>query len=78
MPNINVELLRGRSIAQRREFAEEVTAQAVRILKARPQDVRIVFTEIGADEVANGGVLAVDDASRAEVLALHSAGADDH
>jgi 4-oxalocrotonate tautomerase len=73
MPNITVELLRGRSIDQRRAFVEAVTAQAVDILGARRQDVRIVFTEITGDDVANGGVLASDDASRAEVLARHNA-----
>ncbi|MFI6480889.1 tautomerase family protein [Nonomuraea sp. NPDC050663] len=69
MPNITVELLRGRTLDQRREFVAAVTEQAVDILGARRQDVRIVFTEIGGDDVANGGVLAVDDNSRAEVLA---------
>ena len=71
MPNITVELLRGRSIDQRRQFVEAVTAQAVEMLNARRQDVRIVFAEIGGEDVANGGVLASDDASRAEVLARH-------
>lgn len=71
MPNITVELLRGRSIDQRRQFAESVTAQAVDILGARREDVRIVFTEIGGHDVANGGVLAAEDASRSEVLARH-------
>lgn len=75
MPNITVELLRGRTVDQRREFADAVTADAVQILGARRQDVRIVFTEFAADEVANGGVLALDDGSRAEVLARHGAGA---
>lgn len=71
MPNITVELLRGRTVEQRRAFAEALTTDAVDLLGARRQDVRVVFTEIGADEVANGGVLAVDDDSRAEVLARH-------
>jgi len=74
MPNITVELLAGRSLGQRRQFAEAVTDDAVTILNARRQDVRIVFTEITPDTVANGGVLAVDDASRAEVLARHAGG----
>lgn len=71
MPNITVELLRGRTIEQRRAFAAAVTDNAVEILRARRQDVRIVFTDIEGDDVANGGVLAVDDATRAEVLARH-------
>jgi 4-oxalocrotonate tautomerase len=73
MPNITVELLRGRTLEQRREFAEAVTATAVEVLGARRQDVRIVFQEITADSVANGGVLAHEDASRAEVVAKHNA-----
>lgn len=73
MPNITVELLKGRTIEQRRDFAEAVTASAVDILGARRQDVRIVFQEITPDIVANGGVLASEDASRAEVVAKHGA-----
>ncbi|MGW4928597.1 tautomerase family protein [Agromyces mariniharenae] len=73
MPNITVELLRGRTVDQRRAFAEAVTAHAVDILGARPQDVRIVYQEISADVVANGGVLASEDSSRADVVAKHGA-----
>jgi 4-oxalocrotonate tautomerase len=69
MPNITVELLRGRSLEQRREFVAAVTQQAIAILGARQQDVRIVFTEIDAVDVANGGILAADDPSRADVVA---------
>ena len=69
MPNITVELLKGRTIEQRRAFAEAVAESAVEILNARRQDVRMVFTEITADTVANGGVLASEDQSRAAVVA---------
>ncbi|WP_127500368.1 tautomerase family protein [Actinoplanes solisilvae] len=69
MPNITVELLAGRTVEQRKAFARAVTDHAVEILGARPQDVRMVFTEITADTVANGGVLASEDASRAGVVA---------
>lgn len=69
MPNITVELLAGRTVEQRREFAMAVAESAVEILGARRQDVRMVFTEITADTVANGGVLASEDDSRAGVVA---------
>jgi 4-oxalocrotonate tautomerase len=69
MPNITVELLAGRSVEQRRAFAQAVAESAVEILGARLQDVRMVFTEITPDIVANGGVLACEDASRAGVVA---------
>jgi len=73
MPNITVELLKGRTIEQRRDFAEAVAASAVEILGARRQDVRMVYQEITPDIVANGGVLASEDSSRAEVVAKHGA-----
>ncbi|SNT48685.1 4-oxalocrotonate tautomerase [Asanoa hainanensis] len=74
MPNITVELLAGRSVEQRRAFAQAVTAHAVEILGARPQDVRMVFNEITPDIVANGGVLASEDPSRAAVVAAFDKG----
>jgi len=75
MPNITVELLRGRSVEQRRAFAQAVANSAVDILGARRQDVRMVFSEITPDVVANGGVLASEDDSRAGVVAALSDGA---
>jgi len=69
MPNITVQLLKGRDIDQRRAFVAAVTDSAVATLGARRQDVRIVFEEITPDIVANGGVLASEDSGRAEVVA---------
>ncbi|MFI5915921.1 tautomerase family protein [Dactylosporangium sp. NPDC051541] len=60
MPNITVELLSGRTLDQRREFAEAVTAAAVQILNAKRPSVRILFLEIEKSDVANGGVLESD------------------
>jgi 4-oxalocrotonate tautomerase len=75
MPNITVELLAGRTLEQRRAFAAAVADQAVEILGARRQDVRMVFSEITADIVANGGVLASEDDSRAGVVSALADGA---
>ena len=74
MPNIRVELLRGRTVDQRRDFAERVTQAAVEALGARQPDVRILFEEIDADHIANGGVLASEDASRAGLVSRVSGG----
>ncbi|BDV29892.1 tautomerase family protein [Microbacterium terricola] len=68
MPNIRVELLPGRTVDQRRDFAAQVTQAAVEALGARQQDVRIMFEEVAADFVANGGVLASEDDSRSAVV----------
>lgn len=79
MPSITVQLLRGRTIDQKRAFAVAVTDAAVENLGARPGDVRIAFEHIEPDDVANGGVLAADDASRSAVLSGlgHAAAGDD-
>lgn len=45
-----------------------MTDAAVTELGARPSDVRIAFEHIDPSDVANGGVLASDDGSRAGVL----------
>ena len=68
MPNIRVELLPGRTVDQRRAFAAEVTRAAVEELGARQQDVRIMFEEVAADFVANGGILASENESRSAVV----------
>lgn len=60
MPNITVELLSGRTMDQRREFAAAVTDAAVEILKARREAIRILFVEIEKADVANGGTLESD------------------
>ena len=64
MPNITVELLRGRSADQRRRFVERVTEAAVEALGARRESVRILLVEIEPEDVANGGVFVADDPSR--------------
>lgn len=76
MPNIRVELLRGRTVEQRRAFAEQVTKAAVDTLGARQPDVRILFEEIDAAYVSNGGVLASEDASRAGLVSRVSGAAE--
>lgn len=60
MPNITVELLSGRTLDQRREFARAVTDAAINILKAKPEMVRIQFDEIEKSDVAYAGVLESD------------------
>jgi 4-oxalocrotonate tautomerase len=61
MPNITVELLKGRTIAQRREFVRRVTEDAVECLNARREKVRILLVEIESSDVANGGVFVADE-----------------
>jgi len=60
MPTINVRLLKGRSIEQKREFVEVVTREAARILKCAPDVVDILFEDFERHDWAVGGTLACD------------------
>jgi 4-oxalocrotonate tautomerase len=60
MPIIRVELLKGRSVEQKREFAELVTREGARILKCTPEAIDVVFAEIDRSDWATGGVLQID------------------
>ncbi|MFK8253217.1 tautomerase family protein [Ancylobacter terrae] len=57
MPIIRVELLEGRSRAQKKEFAEVVTREASRILGCAPDVVDVVFVSISPDDWASAGRL---------------------
>jgi 4-oxalocrotonate tautomerase len=60
MPIIRVELLEGRSIEQKREFARIVTREAASILKCSPEAVDIVFSDVARQDWATGGTLQAD------------------
>ena len=60
MPNINVELFSGRTIEQKRAFVAEVTESTVRILRVKPEAVRIRLVEMEVWDLANGGELECD------------------
>ncbi|MEV6596473.1 tautomerase family protein [Actinoplanes sp. NPDC051346] len=61
MPFITVLAIRGSSVEQRREFAAKVTELAVSCLNAKPQEVRVHFTEMDRSEFARAGRLMSDD-----------------
>lgn len=60
MPFITVELLKGRTVDQRREFAAAVTKAAGEYLNAAPERVRIRFLDIDPSDLATAGQLASD------------------
>lgn len=60
MPIIRVELFEGRSIDQKREFAEVVTRETVRILKCGPEAVDVIFVDIARQDWAKAGKLTSD------------------
>lgn len=61
MPVINVSLIAGRTLEQKREFAKELTELTARVLKCPKDDVTIIFQPMQTDELAKGGVLRCDE-----------------
>lgn len=58
MPIIQVHLLEGRSVAQKRAMISEVTQAVVRALGVNPESVRILIDEMQAEHFAVGGLSA--------------------
>jgi 4-oxalocrotonate tautomerase len=60
MPLIQVTMLKGRSIDQKRKIAERITQTMVEDGKAAKEAVVVTFIEITRDDYANGGMLLAD------------------
>ncbi len=60
MPIMEVTLLEGRDVNQKREFTAAVTEAAVETLGVAPSQVRIILREIPAAHFAVGGISKAD------------------
>lgn len=60
MPLIQVTMLKGRSVDQKRKIAERITQTMVDDGKAAKEAVVITFIEITREDYANAGVLLAD------------------
>jgi 4-oxalocrotonate tautomerase len=60
MPIIEVHLLEGRSLGQKRAFVEAVTEVACSTLQVRREQVRIILSEMPREGYAIGGTLVAD------------------
>jgi 4-oxalocrotonate tautomerase len=60
MPLIQVTMLKGRSVDQKRKIAERITQAMVEDGKAAKEAVVVTFIEITREDYANAGVLLVD------------------
>lgn len=56
MPFITVQIIEGRSVAQKHALIKEISEAAIRVLGADPDNVRIVINEVTADDWGVGGV----------------------
>lgn len=57
MPFINVKLLEGRTIEQKKKFIKAITEDAVNILKCKPEALTIIFEEYSPNDWSIGGKL---------------------
>jgi 4-oxalocrotonate tautomerase len=60
MPLIQVTMLKGRTVEQKRKLAERITQAMVEDAKAAKEAVVITFIEITREDYANAGVLLAD------------------
>lgn len=60
MPFINVKMIAGRSLEQKRELAEVLTREVVRILNVKPEVVELVIEEYPRENWSSAGKLYAD------------------
>jgi len=60
MPLVQITMLKGRTVEQKRKVAERITAAMVEEAKAAKEAVVVTFIEVTRDDYASGGVLLAD------------------
>ncbi|MEP9365886.1 tautomerase family protein [Xanthobacter sp. VNH20] len=60
MPMIRVEMFPGRTLQQKRAFAQAVTSSFVEICGGKPESVHVVFQEVESSDWAVAGTLISD------------------
>jgi len=60
MPIIQVEMLKGRTLEQKRALAEKVTQAVVETANCPKEAVRIIIREMDFENFSEGGVLKCD------------------
>ena len=61
MPIIQVNLMAGRSVDQKRKVVQEITNAVVKSLDVPPDAVRVILQEMSKENYAIAGVLRIDE-----------------
>lgn len=61
MPIVQIEILEGRTLDQKRQLAKKVTEAIVESLSCPPAAVRIMLREMSKEHFAIGGKLKIDE-----------------
>ena len=57
MPTYHIEMIEGRTLAQKKKLVEEITRVSVEILGGAPESVDILITDVKRENWATGGKL---------------------
>jgi 4-oxalocrotonate tautomerase len=57
MPTYHVEMMEGRTLAQKKKLVEEITRVTVEVLGSPPESVDIIITDVKRENWATGGKL---------------------
>ncbi len=57
MPTYHVEMLEGRTLAQKKKLVEEITRITVEVLGSQPESVDVIITDVKRENWATGGKL---------------------
>jgi 4-oxalocrotonate tautomerase len=60
MPIIQVHLIKGRTVDQKRKIVANITDAVVKSLDVKNEDVRIILQEMAKDDYAVAGALVMD------------------
>lgn len=60
MPTVQIDLMEGRSLEQKRELAEKITAAVASAAKCPPEAVTILIRDISPANISLGGQLRCD------------------
>ena len=60
MPHVEITLIKGRTVEQKRATAEKITQIVATELNAKREDTTVAFIEVEKESFAHGGVLVID------------------
>ncbi|MBN1298408.1 MAG: tautomerase family protein [Actinobacteria bacterium] len=60
MPIVTIDLLEGRTVQQKRELAEKITAIISEVAEVKPEVVWIKINEMKKENFSTGGTLKID------------------
>ncbi len=69
MPVVRIEMLPGRSVAQKRELVRLITDAVCNVAHTRPEDTLVLFSEYSVEDWASNGKLYIDQDDEEEEAA---------